>query len=145
MRDTWFRILGEYPSGVACAVVEWYHHEGREFAPTPGQIAERVRLIMSPDDRVPDIDQALTEILTSINRYGRGTIPEFSHPAIAAAVSAIGWQSICNSTNADILRSQLMRVYSTAAERHRRAQAISPSVRGVIENVAATLGLERGT
>lgn len=143
-RDAWFKILGEFDRDTVAATIEWFANERREFPPNPGQIADRVRSMLDPCDVVPDVDQALVEIRAAIGAHGRTGTPSWSHDAIAAAVAAIGWRNICDSTNQDVLRAQIIRVYGTSSERHRRTQAIPPSVRGVLESVASTLGLERG-
>lgn len=144
MRDAWFRVLGDFESDVVMASVDWFSNEAREFPPNPGQLADRVRSMLDPLDVVPDVDQALVEIRAAIGACGRSGSPSWSHPAIAAAVASIGWRNLCDSTNQDVLRAQIIRVYGTSSERHRRTQAIPPSVRGVLESVASTLGLERG-
>jgi hypothetical protein len=145
IRDQWFELLGDFDRDVVRAAVQWFANEGREFPPSPGQVAQRARWILDPLSHPPDVDVALDQIHREISRVGRAGIPEFTHPSIAATVAAIGWSNICNSTNPDTLRAHILRVYSTSVARHERMEAISPSVRGVIENVASALGLERGT
>lgn len=68
----------------------------------------------------PDFDRAWTEVVTACRRSGRaGGKPSWSHRAITEAVDAIGWRSITDSDNLDVVRGQWRKAYEGAAERAR--------------------------
>lgn len=69
----------------------------------------------------PDESEAWGEVIKAIRSVGYYGKPKFSHEAIAAAVSNIGWQDICTtpSNGTNTLRSQFRRAYQLAAERQK--------------------------
>ena len=42
-------------------------------------------------------------------------MPEFAHATTEAVVKAIGWRNICMSENADVLRSNFIKLYNDMA------------------------------
>lgn len=69
----------------------------------------------------PDESEAWGEVIKAIRSVGYYGKPKFSHEAIAAAVSNIGWQDICMTPNdgMNTLRAQFRRAYQLAAERQK--------------------------
>lgn len=69
----------------------------------------------------PDESEAWGEVVKAIQSVGYYRKPKFSHEAIAAAVSNIGWQDICMTPNdgMNTLRSQFRRAYQLAAKRQK--------------------------
>lgn len=60
---------------------------------------------------------AWSDVLKAISQFGIYRTPEFDDPLVRVAVAAIGWQSICNSTNADTVRAQFRMAYKAAVAR----------------------------
>ena len=129
--------------------------DGLEFPPTPGQI--RTAVLASRGLTAPDFDQALTEVLDSIRRYGttphwmyqdghqRPVRPDPSHPAIAEAVKAMGgWQTIGQSEMSEAWRAQFRGAYEAAAKRADREAKAPPIVRELAERAAEALALPVG-
>ena len=99
-------------------------------------VTAAVRAIIRTDDRWPTVATirrrvastngllapsagvAWSEVCGLAASVGRGSAARFSHPTITAAVTAIGWYNLCNSTNLDTLRAQFTRIYEDGRERH---------------------------
>lgn len=61
--------------------------------------------------------QAWGEVTAEISRCGSRATPTFSHPAISATVSQIGWWDICMSTSIDTVRAHFLRAYDIERSR----------------------------
>src|SRR5580658_7236112 len=87
--QVWHDVLGDLPSGLVRAALV-VAASSREFPPNPGQLREialDVHGRESGDPPAPDVDQAWTEVRAAIGTFGRiEGPPEWSHPAVAAAV-----------------------------------------------------------
>jgi uncharacterized protein (DUF1684 family) len=66
----------------------------------------------------PSPAQAWGEVTRQADGVGRSSLPDWSHEAIGETVKAIGWFSICQSTNPDTMRAQFMRMYEDSQKRH---------------------------
>ena len=53
-------------------------------------------------------DMVLKEMCRCGGRYGE---PKFENEVIKKSVDALGWLEICNSTNADVIRSNFYKAY----------------------------------
>jgi hypothetical protein len=91
-----------------------------QFVPALGLLREEALELARMErgmPRCPDLDQAWGEVTAAIRAGGARVRPEFSHPAIAETVTAIGWSSLCGSENQDVARGQFARMYETARRR----------------------------
>lgn len=73
------------------------------------RVAERAGLL------APSGGQAWGEVQTAARESGWTGAPVWSHPAIAAAVAALGWRNICLSEMPDTMRAHFLRAYETEA------------------------------
>jgi hypothetical protein len=97
---------------LARAVAEHIAH-ARKFP----AIAELRELALA--GRCPNEGEAWAEVRRAFTRFGRAGKPAFSHPLILAAVEAIGWRALCDSTqeNEPLDRAHFLRVYRQLADR----------------------------
>ena len=134
--DTWQAILDDIPTDLALAAVRSLATSGREFAPPVGVIRQKAVQLVSAatGGNAPDVDEAWAEVrhATSSRGYMAGQ-PDWSHPAIAAAVHSIGWKDLCHSTNHDALRAHFFKVYGTAQARADAERDLPPAARAVAE------------
>lgn len=88
--------------------------------PTIADIRRRVGSKRSPQI---DAGSAWGEVQRSISSQGRYRNPQWSHPAIAHAVNAIGWIAICDSDTDDAgtLRAQFERYLKSAVDNQQEA------------------------
>jgi hypothetical protein len=143
-----------YGEGVAEDVVEAWAQFMADVTPEEGAAAMREHITESPhfpkvaDIRkrvaahrvnAPDVAAAWGEVLRQVRLVGYYGLPQFSHPAIAAAVDALGWQEVCHTPTDQLgtLRAQFERYFRSrletgaraanagALEEHRRHGAIS--------------------
>lgn len=89
-----------------------------------------------------DADQAWAEVLQQVRRVGYYGVPVWSHPAVADAVAALGWQTLCTSDNQEADRAHFMRFYERAHDRHRDAQLTQhwPILPGVVRDGLRLIG-----
>jgi hypothetical protein len=128
--QVWLDLLGDLEPNLVRAVIA--NMATREFAPTPGQIREAAdeAVARMRHEHAPDPDEAWREVRMAVGvhifRDGEEAGPEWSHPAIADAVRAMGWRDFCNSPTDDsaIWRAHFLRFYGTAVTRHRRQVGI---------------------
>ncbi len=127
--DLWSHIFRDDSELEVLRAVHAHVAESR-FAPKASEIRDRMAATRSG---CPDVDQSLAEIHRNIGRYGSRGVPirgggfgpiPWSHPAIAAAVAAIGWEAICTSENHDTWRAQLRDCYKSAAARAVRSENV---------------------
>lgn len=88
-----------------------------ERFPAPAAIRREVASLSGM--LAPAPAQAWQEVTGEITRTGSRSRPTFSHPAIEATVSQIGWWDICMSTSIDTVRAHFLRAYEierTAAD-----------------------------
>ncbi len=67
--------------------------------------------------RLPEVDEAWTEVRTGIRAFGRERLPEWSCNAVASTVEAIGWRTLCESTSLASERARFCEFYGKARER----------------------------
>lgn len=83
-----------------------------KWPPATGEINA---ILHKPD--YPTATEAWEEVRTKVRRIGWYGSPEFSHPVVALTVNAIGWQVLCDMTNADVMRSNFIKLYETQCYR----------------------------
>jgi len=138
------RLLGPMDARAVAAAIEQLALEGREFAPPLGLVARRAHELVREvhGERVPDAAQALHEVYDRIARVGFYGIPTWSHPAIGAAVEAMGgWPSTCRDDNPEAYRAHFLRVYDTVRGRLERESLVAPSLRELLDSVSVTTAL----
>ncbi len=130
------RLLLPLDARTVAAAIEQFSLDGREFAPTMGQVARRAHEVAMQvaGVTVPDGQQALSEVHDRISRVGRYGDPTWSHPAVAAAVGAMGgWEATCGSNNPEAYRAHFLRVYDTLRGRLERESLVAPSMRELLD------------
>jgi len=66
----------------------------------------------------PTAAQAWDEVNRQASDGGRSRVPSWTHPAVAETVRAVGWFSLCSSTNPETMRAQFLRLYDDTRRRH---------------------------
>lgn len=139
----WAGLLSDVELVAARAVVDAYSADGNPFAPPVGLIRQRA-LMVSSDSDAPTAEQAWDEVCAKIRTVGyvltQGDYCErrdcpgwtcehrrvtFSHPAVTAAVDAMGWRTLCLSEEPMADRAHFLRFYAAAVERLTR-QTVKP-------------------
>jgi len=88
----------------------------------------------------PDLDRAWAEVQAEIHRVGHVGVPRFTHVAVQAAVEAIGWRALCESTEPGVERAHFQRAYDSTRRRtadsasHQLIEGIMPLVRELMNN-----------
>lgn len=135
--DLWHELLGRHDAiDVARAIQS--HLLSSKWEP---RIAEINELLTKPD--YPTALEAWGEVRKAIGAVGYlNGRPEFSHPAIDFIVVAMGWQTFCDMTNADVTRSNFMKLYDGQCQRGSE-RALRPAIEsGVTAMGEITKGME---
>ena len=86
----------------------------------PSVASIRRRIALQAGVLPPSPSNAWQEVSDAISNGGRSTLPEFSHSAVKAAVTAIGWWELCSTTNPSATRAHFFRFYEDASEEETR-------------------------
>lgn len=100
-----------------------------QFFPTVAAIREQVAALLDP--AAPSPAAAWGEVMLKIREVGHYHQPEWSHPAIATAVSTIGWRDLCMSDNQAVNRAHFWKVYDAAAREFKQQSLLPPEMRAI--------------
>lgn len=100
------------------------------FAPTVGELRREVTRARYPS-LLTSAEDAWGEVWTAVKAHGLNGKPEWSHPALAAAVESIGWRELCVTDigNLGTLRAQFMRVYEAKREYCEGHESVPAAIR----------------
>lgn len=132
--------LRDLEVGQAVAVVKAKVYAG-EWEHMP-RIADLRRAVTTAVDPIPGVEVAFAEVLALIRQRGYTRPPaagDWSHPAIAAAVDAIGWSALCQSENIGIERAHFLKLYGSATSRAAERAAIPAELAATVEALAERL------
>jgi Loader and inhibitor of phage G40P len=107
------------------------------FFPTVAEIREAAAQLVTG---VPVAEAAWAEVMAAVREHGMDGWPEWSHPAVAEAVRAIGWHLICGSTNVATERAHFLRIYAAMRESVLRGVTVA----GLLEASSAKAALKAG-
>lgn len=96
-------------------------------------IAEIRDLAMRGAIDAPPEHAAWNEVMRAVRLDGRYRTPKWSHRAIAAAINAIGWVSLCDSENLEADRAHFLRLYRDATESAVREANVRPMLAAAAE------------
>jgi len=116
--DSWAEFLSDITPDEGVKAIRQHISESPHFP----QIADiRRRVAESRVDPV-DIGAAWGEVRRAISRCGHNRLPEWSNPAVAHAVEALGWRDICMTLEDDLptLRAQFERYFKAYLDGARR-------------------------
>lgn len=140
----WSDALGDLDvTAVRAAMVSL----GGEFCPALDRLRVEALRLADPDAGMPSFGDAWAEVKQEISRVGSYGQPEWSHPAIANAVRAVGgWKTLCMMEIRDegVWIGHWRRVYGDAVEHHQRDTTMPPSVASLVSGLAAALALPGG-
>ena len=116
---TWGAVLAPLPVAAVREATLRILREDREFAPSAGTMyARSVKLIQEAEGRPEiDLESAWSEVQLAIDSIGGYRRPQWSHPSIAAAVDAIGWEHICRDENLVATRAHFFRLLESNQRR----------------------------
>lgn len=132
--ELYTRILSDLPpQTILAAVVQ--HVASSKWFPRVAELRE-IATGLLPGGDIPTVTAAYGEVQSRIADTGSYGVPEWSHPAIAKTVEAMGWRSICFSEEPDVCRSNFIRLYEIYVKRLRDETTMLPEVRQVKRELA---------
>lgn len=117
--EAWMDQLGDLSGELIREALNVQHIAQRDWFPPLGVIREEA-LFLAGHVGPPDAGLAWEEVQRQIRKvgYDPDRDPEWSHPAIAAAVKAVGWRVLCMSREDDSGRFwQWKDIYGSASKR----------------------------
>jgi len=137
MVEVYCRFLADCDYGAGCNAVA-SHIAKEKFFP---KISELRSAIAEEAVGAPGWEAAWGEVMRAVSSLGRWRSPEFSHPAVAAAVDCISWEAICNSDaqGLNTLRAQFRDAYQSVRSRAVAAANTQPLLAGLSARSGPTL------
>lgn len=102
------------------------------------RISDLLALVTAGDTL--DADEAWAEVRRQIRAVGYYGCPVWSHPAVAEAVAAIGWDTLCLSTNPEVDRAHFLRFYAAARQRTQAQQQFT-ALPATLRQALGTIGV----
>lgn len=119
--DTWARVLADIELAEAEAALLSIINRGDPHPPSLPVLLDQIWCRREQDAGVaaPSLDLALAEVRHYVRVRGlrHGPPDEWSHPAVASAVRALGWDALCEADST--VRAHFIRVYNEARDQHR--------------------------
>lgn len=141
MVKSWRLLLADVPFDAGQAAISEHATRGEQFPPPLGIVRRRAIELMQPAGSAPTVDEAWRQVQREIHRVGLfppacpddriDRVPTFTHPSIVAVVNAMGWDSLCTSTNEVADRAHFSRMYAERIQRDVDRAAESTLVRSV--------------
>ncbi len=125
--EAWERLLGDLEFEAVCVALDRLAIEAPDFPPGPGVIL-KMATGLAVGEAEPDVDAAWSEVAAAIRRVGSYGSPEFTHPAITAAVEALGWTNLCMSENPVADRAHFLKIYDVTVRRAERRRTLTPAM-----------------
>lgn len=145
------RLLAGLPYLDVVAAVDSLAVESPRWFPGPGELRVRALELGQPEGGAPAADEAWGEVVRERHRAGMfaGTPQsdrqlEWSHPAIAAVVDAMGWAELCVSENEVADRAHFVKLYGERVTRLRVDRATPPTVAAALARAQAATALPEG-
>lgn len=133
---SWERLLGDLDFELVITALDRLALESPEWPPGAGAIRAMAKGSVV-GEQAPDVDEAWAEVLHTIRRVGNYGVPEFTHPAIAAAVDALGWKTLCMSENSVADRAHFLRIYGVTVRRAERERTMTPAMAALAPSLKA--------
>ena len=133
--DVWAEMLKDIPFELGKAAVA-AHAAGSPYAPAISEIRAYARKLTEPPGL--SADEAWSLAIRAVRRYGCGpknyTTGKYPHemareslpPEVWHVMELMGYQSMCMSENADVLRGQFIRAWERQQQLRRERAAILP-------------------
>lgn len=139
--EVYYQTLQDVPAEeLKAAVLHCISQNGRQFAPSVGELRGAISELRGMSANVPPSYQAWQEVQQQILENG-GDFgnPVWSHPLVEEAVRRIGWRNLRMSEDQTADRSRFIQCYEQLTERATREDMLLPEVRGYIEANGARL------
>lgn len=140
--EIWFQRLKDIPGGIVRAVVDrWL--ETQRNPPTIADIRANADLVANGE--APTWADGWEQVRKAIGRYGYyqqekalASMDELTRQTVLR----LGWQQICESENADVLRANFRMTYEALERRQRENRLLSGNVKA---DIAAIQGRQADT
>ena len=145
--DTWNMILQDFRySDVEMALIAYVRTETRGFAPSPGQLIEKINLITRPKEL--NEQEAYSIVQQAVNRSGLNYMEEFEklpyliQKAVGRPSQLRDW-ALEENPNHEVRASNFMRNYRTEMERQKEIQKLPDGIKELIRQVNKNSESER--
>ena len=96
-----------------------------KFFPSIAEVWEAVIAVDPAAKLCPKVDEAWFEIVESARRLGRDQRPEWSHPAIAEALTITGgYRAVCDSSTSSRIETRFRETYKRIEADHHRSMML---------------------
>jgi hypothetical protein len=135
--ELWAEMLADIPFEVVQVAVKKMILES-PYPPAISDVRKQIADIMTaPEDRI-DASTAWGEVLHAIRMFGWPRPEEAMEslsPRTRQVVKAMGWQEICQATEAGVVRGQFLKMYDAYASRERQESLLPQSMKNIIKQI----------
>jgi len=107
------------------------HISNSDWFPMISQLRSAAVNITTGVDQFQLAAEAWGDVCRLIIRYGRDREPEIENPITAQTIKALGWRSLCMSTNQVADRARFIQAYDLYLQRYKRGATTLPQVRAL--------------
>lgn len=137
--DTWNMVLQDFRyEDVEMALISYVRTETRGFAPSPGQLIEKINLITCPKEL--NEQEAYSIVQQAVNRSGSNYMEEFEklpyliQKTVGRPSQLRDW-ALEENPNHEVRASNFMRNYRTELERQKEIQKLPAGIKELIRQV----------
>jgi hypothetical protein len=143
----YFDLLGDLPlEALQLAAQRALLESSYPTLPPVGVLRKLAVEAMAGSDRQPTADEAWGEVCRLIRDYGlmQGfeVVDEMPDGPLRRTIKALGWASLCDSTEPEIARAQFRKAYEALREKSDRLALLPPDVREMLAHVAEPAELQ---
>jgi len=139
----WHMMLKDTPADVAGAAL-YKLIATCDFPPSIAEVRKAIASINQP--HIPYEDEAWGEVLLAIRSFGymrqEEAMVSMSEP-VRQVVERMGWRELCLSENSVADRAHFIKLYGTMLKREQDKRQIPAQVRGMIEQLSESLGVNQ--
>lgn len=144
--DVWCDMLSEYSyQQVAVALKSYILSDSSGFAPSIGQLVDKIRVVSQPRQLSENEAWALVSKALRNGYYGAeeeySKLPKLVQDAVGHPSNLRDWSQQDESA-LSVIQSNFQRVYRTVAQRETDISKMPTEVRGLIEKINSNIGLE---
>lgn len=143
-RNLWIKEFEQDDNRIVLAAARLYMKAGGAFAPTIGQLREKISMLTTSGSELPEQSAwALVAKACANGLYGYqkefDKLPPEVQRAVGAPEQLREWAKMDVETVQSVVASNFMRSYRTQQAREREIAMIPPEVRDLLEQVGANL------
>lgn len=143
--NTWLEMLSEYSYGQVSAALKVYiTTDTSGFAPSIGQLIEKMRVISAPDELSEMEAWSLVSRALRNGYYGAEQefekLPPLVQKAVGAPSQLRNWSQTDNESVENVIQSNFMRTYRAVVGREREMSKMPQEIKKIMQYASERIG-----